>query len=208
MSAIGISQGPSPPTSIFPSCNAPGMTHGKRFTFARPAPRIPMIADLQRCLAIFRVGLQPAWDVESMNEALYTLPGLLTFQSGAGVAALLGTLGLILTIIGLYGVISYDATTRTHEIGIRIALGAQRRDVLRLVLKQGTKLVSIGVVLGLIATLALTRLMRGLLYGVRATDPATLTGVAILLFVVALLACYIPARRAMRVDPLVALRHE
>jgi predicted permease len=166
-----------------------------------------MIPELQRTLASFAPG-QPVWDVESMNEALYTLPGLLTFQAGAGVAALLGTLGLILTIIGLYGVISYDASTRTHEIGIRMALGAQRRDVLRLVLEQGAKLALIGAVLGLTAALALTRLMRGLLYGISATDPATFAGVAILLVGVALLACYIPTRRAMRVDPLVALRHE
>jgi len=166
-----------------------------------------MIAELQRTLPSFAPG-QPVWDVENMNEALYTLPGLLTFQAGAGVAALLGTLGLILTIIGLYGVISYDASTRTHEIGIRMALGAQRRDVLRLVLEQGAKLALIGAVLGLTAALALTRLMRGLLYGISATDPATFAGVAILLVVVALLACYIPTRRAMRVDPLVALRHE
>jgi predicted permease len=117
-------------------------------------------------------------------------------------------LALALSCIGIYGVVSYLAGQRTHEIGVRMALGAQRQDVLRLVLGRGTKMVLIGVAAGMAASLALTRLMARLLYGVSAHDPLTFLAVACLLIFVALAASYIPARRAMRVDPIIALRYE
>ena len=117
-------------------------------------------------------------------------------------------IALALAAVGIFGVISYSAAQRTHEIGIRMALGAQPRDVLRLILGQGVRLALFGLVAGIVAAALLTRLMASMLYSVSPTDPVTFVAVAILLLGVALLACYIPARRAMRVDPMVVLRYE
>jgi putative ABC transport system permease protein len=121
---------------------------------------------------------------------------------------LFAALALVLATIGIYGVTTYSVAQRTREIGIRIALGARSNDVLRLVIGQGARLALIGIVLGMTGAFALTRLMASMIYSVSAADPLTFFAVAFLLAFVALTACYIPARRAMRVDPLVALRYE
>ncbi|HEV2297370.1 MAG TPA: ABC transporter permease [Candidatus Acidoferrales bacterium] len=150
----------------------------------------------------------PVFDVKTMTEALDTLNGMLIFQFGAGLAAALGILGLSLAIVGVYGVISYTAAQRTHEIGVRLALGAQRSDILKMILRQGLIIVGIGVAIGLAGAAAAGRVAGNFLPGVSPTDPLTYASVTLMLCAVAIAACYIPARRAMGVDPMVALRYE
>ncbi len=122
--------------------------------------------------------------------------------------AIFAGVALALAAIGIYGVVAYSVTQRTHEIGIRVALGAQRRDIVHLVLGEGGRLVALGTVLGLAGAAALTRFMASLIFGIGVHDPLTFLAVAAILICVAAAASYIPARRAMRVDPMVALRYE
>jgi putative ABC transport system permease protein len=123
-------------------------------------------------------------------------------------ASLFGIAAAFLVCLGIYGLLAYSVAQRQREIGIRMALGAERADVLRMVIGQGLKLVLIGVVIGVAAALALTRFLASLLYGITPTDPLTFIAVSLILIAVALAACYIPACRAANVDPMVALRYE
>ena len=149
---------------------------------------------------------QVMYGAETMDDII--ADSLAARRFGMALLGVFALIALVLSCIGIYGVISYLVGQRTHEIGIRIALGAQRRDVLRLILGQGARMALIGVAVGIAVALGLTRLMSNQLFGISAHDPLTFAGVAILLTLVAIAACYIPARRAMRTDPIVALRYE
>jgi len=146
--------------------------------------------------------------VSTAEERIAKDQSVLATRAASEGTSALGGLALLLAAIGIYGVMAWSVAQRTREIGIRMALGAQRRDVLTLVMKQGMKLVLLGVLIGLPLSLAVMQVMKGLLFGLSTTDPAALSVVTVLLTIIALLACYIPARRATKVDPLVALRYE
>ncbi len=157
-----------------------------------------VVADLNANIPIFHITTES----EQIDRLLFQERLI------ARLSAFFGLLALVLACVGLYGLLSYDVSRRTREIGIRMALGAQQREVLRLVVKQGLTLAFVGAVAGVAVALAVTRYLTSMLYGVHANDPLTIAAVAALLCLVALAACYIPARRATRVDPLVALRYE
>jgi putative ABC transport system permease protein len=148
----------------------------------------------------------PVYDVKTMNQVLSTAvarPRFMTF-----LLVVFAAVAVLLATVGIYGVMSYTVMQNTRELGIRLALGAQATDIFKLVVGKGLILILFGVLIGAAGAFGLTRLMTSLLYGVTATDPLTFISVSLTLVVVALLACYIPARRATRVDPLVALRYE
>ncbi len=150
----------------------------------------------------------PVFDVQPMTTSMQGANGFLIFQFGAVLAAALGMLGLLLALVGVYGVVSYSASQRKHEIGIRMALGAQPLQILQMVLRQGAGIIAVGLVVGLLVTFAAARAVGYFLIGVSPTDPLTYVSVSTVLVLVALAASSIPAWRAMRLDPLVALRHE
>jgi putative ABC transport system permease protein len=149
---------------------------------------------------------QPLTEIRTMDQWIAAEAAAKRF-----VLQLIGAFALIalmLATVGVYGVLSYWMRQRTHEIGVRMALGARKHDVLRMVIGQGAELALIGVVVGIGGALGLMRFLSSLLYGVKATDPLTFVAVSLLMTVAALLACYIPARRATKVDPIIALRYE
>jgi len=151
-------------------------------------------------------GNQPVYEVKTLEQRVaetvaVTRSLMLLFSSFA-------MLALVLASVGIYGIVSYSVGQRTREIGIRMALGAQRTDVLKLILRNGLILTSVGVAIGIAGAYALTRFLASLLFGIKPTDPKTFVIVSVGLFIVALVACLIPARRATKVDPLVALRYE
>jgi putative ABC transport system permease protein len=165
-----------------------------------------MIPEVERVVESLAPQL-PLFDVQTMDQALNTLNGMLFYKIGAVLAAVLGFLGLVLAIVGVYGVVSYAASQKTHEIGVRMALGAQPLDILKLIFREGFLIVAVGLVVGIVGALAAGRIVGSFLV-VSARDPITYVVVTGVLTIVALAACFIPARRAMRVDPMVALRYE
>ena len=197
---------PPHPTMYFPITQLPDPARVLRDWVVRTAGDPLAVAsavrtaiwDVDKDLAVTRV--RSMEEVRSLSIASQRL-NLLFF-------VLFAALALILASVGIYGVMAYSVAQRTREIGIRIALGARRNDVLRLVLQQGFRLAGLGLLVGTAAALALTRLMTRMIYGISSTDATTFVAVALLLAFAALAACYIPARRAMRVDPMVALRYE
>jgi ABC-type antimicrobial peptide transport system permease subunit len=168
----------------------------------KPAALIPAVRDLAKRLD----GNVPLFAVQTQSESIDSL--VTQERVIARLASFFGLLALLLACVGLYGLLSYEVSRRTREIGIRMSLGAERRDVTRLILMRGMKLALMGVGLGVAGGLALTRVLSSLLYNVKPTDWPTYLFVAFLLSSVALLACFIPARRATKVDPMVALRYE
>ena len=148
----------------------------------------------------------PLFDIRTESEQIDRI--LFQERLVARLATFFSALALLLACIGLYGLLSYEVTRRRREIGIRMALGAQGRDVLHLVIRQGIGLALLGAVIGTTVALGITRYLTSMLYNVHATDPTTVISVAVLLSVVSLVACFIPARRAAHVDPMVTLRYE
>jgi ABC-type antimicrobial peptide transport system permease subunit len=203
---------PSPPMVFVPVAQAPDKLLAVIRTFTpvnfvvRTAGEpLALAPSVKREIAAVDSTLAP-WRVSSMEEV--AARSIASQRFNMLLLGLFAALGLALAAAGIYGVTAYTVAQRTHEIGIRMALGARRRDVLRLVLGHGSRLLLLGVGIGLAATLAVTRVLAGMLYGVTPTDPKTFALVTLALAAVALLACYIPARRATKVDPTIALRAE
>ena len=166
-----------------------------------------MIREVEQEIHGLAPGL-PIFGVQTMEAALNSPKGFLHYWLGSALATVMGSLALLLWLVGLYGVVSYSTSRRTHEIGIRMALGARPGDIGRMVLGEGLILVAAGILLGSLAAFAVARVMARFVFGVSSHDPATFACVGIVLAVVALIACQIPARRAMKVHPMVALRHQ
>ena len=171
-------------------------TKGDPLSLAAPARRVLAAIDIDR----------PLWEIKTLQRVIAN--EIIGLSYVAVMLTVLGAIALALSAVGIYGLMAYAVTERTHELGIRMALGADRSDVLRMIFERGLLLTFCGLAIGLAVSIPLARLLSSLIYGVSATDMATFGGTAVLLAAVALLACYVPARRAMSVDPIVALRQE
>ncbi|MBZ5684484.1 MAG: ABC transporter permease [Acidobacteriia bacterium] len=193
------------PLAQVPDKFMPLLSKGAEFVMRTRVPPETLLGAIRHTVGQLN-GQQVVYGVETMDETIAR--SLAARRFAMDLLGVFAALALLLACVGIYGVISYMASQRMHEIGIRIALGAQRANVLRLVIGEGTRMALVGVALGTTAALGLTRLMANQLFGVSAHDPLTFIGMALLLAIVAVGACYLPARRAMRTDPMAALRQE
>ena len=191
--------------NVEPTAYVPLQEGAAHFAIRVSAQPEALIATVRQVVASLDDSL-PLFDVRTQTETVDR--SLFNERLVAQLSSAFGALALILACVGLYGLLSYEVARRTREIGIRTALGAQRREIFRLVLGQGLTLAGIGAIVGVTAAIGFTRYLGSLLYGVRATDPLTFVTIVFILIAVALIACYLPSRRATRVDPMVALRYE
>jgi predicted permease len=199
-------QGPMSPYFYVPFAQHYQANTLQAFDIRTAADPVAIIPEIDRAIHSVAPAL-PLFEVKTLQQSLHSPNGLLIFEVVAAMAAIMGALGLVLAVIGVYGVLSYVVSQKTREIGIRMAVGAQHADILRMVYRQGLWIVGGGLLLGLAASFGVAHLLRGQ-FSVSAVDPVTYIGVSMALLAVALLACYIPARRAMRVEPMEALRAE
>ena len=202
---VGDTRYENPRREIHPAVFLPLTGNGVHFELRTAGDPAALVPSVRRTVELMNRNL-PLYHVQTQTQSIDDL--LVQERLIARLSSLFGLLALLLACIGLYGMLSYEMARRRREIGIRMALGAERRDVLQMVVGQGLKLALIGVAIGIAGALALTRFLASLLYGVTPTDPLTFIAVSIILTAVALLACYLPARRAAKVDPMVALRYE
>ena len=179
----------------------------RTFHVRTSVPPASLAAQAEAQIRALAPGL-PVTQVETMSQALQGLNGFFFYRFGAQLTSAMGVLGLILAVVGVFSMVSYSAAQRTQEIGIRMALGAEPRDVLAMVLRQSALVVGAGLLVGLAVALIGTRAIANFIVGIKPTDPATFIIVPVALTIVALFACWLPARRATKVSPLTALRHD
>ncbi len=211
MTVVGVVRGvkndgvdqPSLPEFFVPNAQVPGSA-GSLVILSPEAPEV-LIPELRQVLHALDPNL-PLYNIRTLREV--SDENVAPRKLSVSLLGIFAAIALVLATLGIYGVMAYTVTGRTHEIGVRMALGAKPGDVLRLVLRQGIRVAGIGVIAGITVSLLLTRLMKALLFGVSATDPLTFAAVAAGLMMVALIACYIPARAATALDPTAALRHQ
>jgi ABC-type antimicrobial peptide transport system permease subunit len=190
---------------IMPTMFLPLVGHSAHFELRSVGDPTALVNQVRAIVAQADNNL-PLFDVRTQTQQIEQM--LYQERLMARLSSFFAILALILACMGLYGLLSYEVARRTRELGVRMALGAQKHELMRLVVRRGLSLALAGAIVGIGASMAITRLMASLLYNVRPDDPATFAGVSILLVLVAFAACSIPARRAMRIDPIVALREE
>jgi predicted permease len=200
----GKLQSDIPPMAFAPASQLPNSWPGATFVIRSSAPQDGILTAVKRRVA----GLDPSIHLGTSVLKTQVREGLARERLLAWLSGFFGVLATVLVMVGLYGLVSYTTLLRRNELGIRLALGAQRGSILWLVLRQGLRLAVVGVILGLVGALALTRFLSSLLFDLKPTDPATLIATSLLLVAVASLACWLPARRAAKIDPMEALRHE